>query len=298
MLLNIANAPCSWGVDFADAPANPPWERVLREIAEAGFRATELGPLGYLPTKPQQLADALGHFELRVIAGTLFRPFESRAERKMTLQITRDCCALLSQIGGSYLVVIDAFSEERLVTAGQSGRARRLDDAEWQTLIRTIREASQLAVEEYNVTPVLHSHVGTYLEFDDELRRALDELPAELVKLCIDTGHFTYAGMSPQHWIRTHGDRLAFMHLKDVDKQQLARVQSERLDFRTAIADGVFCPLGTGRVDFKAIRDSLAAIKYDGWAVVEQDCDPRAGPDPLRDARESLAFLRQAGLAA
>ena len=31
MTIKIGNAPCSWGVEFADDPRNPPWTRVLDE---------------------------------------------------------------------------------------------------------------------------------------------------------------------------------------------------------------------------------------------------------------------------
>lgn len=177
MSLQIANAPCSWGVDFADAPANPPWDRVLQELAAAGFCATELGPFGYLPTDSAKLAEILRRFELQVIAGTLFRPFQIRAERKATLQMTRDCCSLLSKIGGEYLVVIDAFSDDRVATAGQPQCARRLERTEWTTLLGTIYDASRIASEEYGITPVLHSHVGTHIEFEDELNMHLRIFP-------------------------------------------------------------------------------------------------------------------------
>ena len=43
------NAPVSWGVYEADRP-NPPFARVLDDIAAAGYAGTELGPYGYLPT--------------------------------------------------------------------------------------------------------------------------------------------------------------------------------------------------------------------------------------------------------
>ena len=52
MSINLANAPVSWGVDYAEDPKNPPWEKVMTEIADAGYRHTELGPYGYYPTDP------------------------------------------------------------------------------------------------------------------------------------------------------------------------------------------------------------------------------------------------------
>ena len=52
----IANAPCSWGVDFADRPENPDWRRVMNEAAAAGYTAIDLGPVGYFPTDPGGLS--------------------------------------------------------------------------------------------------------------------------------------------------------------------------------------------------------------------------------------------------
>jgi inosose dehydratase len=35
MQISIGNAPCSWGVEFADDPRNPHWAKVLDETKEA-----------------------------------------------------------------------------------------------------------------------------------------------------------------------------------------------------------------------------------------------------------------------
>ena len=47
MAIQIGAAPCSWGVEFADAPENPPWQQVLEEARGVGYRGIELGPVGY-----------------------------------------------------------------------------------------------------------------------------------------------------------------------------------------------------------------------------------------------------------
>ena len=43
MKLRIGNAPCSWAVEFADDPRNPPWELVLDETLKAGYEGIEPG---------------------------------------------------------------------------------------------------------------------------------------------------------------------------------------------------------------------------------------------------------------
>ena len=68
MTIRIGNAPCSWGVEFAGDPRNPGWKDVIRENAEAGYTGIELGPVGFMPEDPPQVADALAEHGQHVVA--------------------------------------------------------------------------------------------------------------------------------------------------------------------------------------------------------------------------------------
>ena len=68
----IGSAPDSWGVWYADDPAQTPWERFLDEVSAAGYTRIELGPYGYLPTDPARLSDELDKRGLTMTAGTIF----------------------------------------------------------------------------------------------------------------------------------------------------------------------------------------------------------------------------------
>ncbi|MBX2836619.1 MAG: myo-inositol catabolism protein, partial [Gammaproteobacteria bacterium] len=59
MTIKIGNAPCSWGVEFANDERNPSWESVLSDCHSAGYTGIELGPVGYMPEDPSILGDAL-----------------------------------------------------------------------------------------------------------------------------------------------------------------------------------------------------------------------------------------------
>ena len=48
MSISICGAPCCWGVEGLENPDMPVWQTVLGEAHQAGFRALELGPYGYL----------------------------------------------------------------------------------------------------------------------------------------------------------------------------------------------------------------------------------------------------------
>ena len=72
MSMNICGAPCCWGVDDVKNPNLPPWRKVLKEAGEAGYRAIELGPYGYLPIHVEEVSAELEKNGLSIVAGTIF----------------------------------------------------------------------------------------------------------------------------------------------------------------------------------------------------------------------------------
>src|SRR5687768_10234816 len=72
--VRLAGAPISWGVcEVPGWGSQLPPARVLAEMASIGLRATELGPVGWLPTDPAALLAALAPHDLRLVGG--FVPF-------------------------------------------------------------------------------------------------------------------------------------------------------------------------------------------------------------------------------
>ncbi|GAB3484187.1 TIM barrel protein [Marinomonas epiphytica] len=290
MKLQLSNAPCSWGIEFADNPSNPAWETVLNEIALAGYKATELGPLGYLPTDKQVLSSKLQENGLELIAGTIFKHLHQADKRAEILEYTEETCKLLQAQNAKYMVVIDHVSSPRTDQAGQVETAYRLPDDEWAEMMTTITELS-LICRKYNIIPVVHPHAGSFIEYRDEIDRAMADLDSDLVKLCIDTGHCRYADINPAELIETYQDRVEYIHFKDINDTVLAHTVANNVDFYTAIGNGVFCPLGDGCVDFKAVRATLEKIEYNGWITVEQDVDPSKDNSSLENAQQSRQFI-------
>jgi inosose dehydratase len=296
MMLKIATAPGSWGVEPPGDPADPPWREVLDDIAAAGFEGVELGPVGYLPEQPAQLRAALSARALELAAGYVMAPFHRKASRLDVLATARRTCRALAGGGARCVVLIEALEPARSAAAGRAHAAPRLDARGWTALVDTVQEVAQLAAETFGLAAVFHPHAGTYVEHADEIDRLLAETDPELVGLCVDTGHAHYAGHDPADLVRAHAERLRHVHLKDVRADLLELSRQRRLTFERAVAAGVFCPLGDGAVDLTAFGLALDDVGYDGWATFEQDRllgDPRARPD----AQASLAHLRSIGIA-
>ena len=297
MLLRVANAPASWGVEDPGDPANPRWRDVVEEVAAAGYAGIELGPLGFMPEDPETLRAELAPRDLELVAGFLFDRLDAPEAGEIALARARRTCELLAAVGARHLVVIPGFSPERERTAGRRADAAPLSSDGWRTMVDAVHAVSELA-SEHGLSPCLHPHAGTAIEFEDEIERAIADTDPELVSICIDTGHCAYAGVDPVALYERHAERVSYLHLKDVDGRRLADSLRAGLSFERAVAEGVFCPLGEGVVDFGALLAALERHGFEGWGTVEQDRLPDDSAAPGAQAAASLAHLRGAGLAA
>jgi inosose dehydratase len=293
----IANGPVSWGVYYGGDPTNIPWQRYLDEVAAAGFRHTELGPIGYMPEDKDELRDELAKRDLTLVGGFIFDALHDPRERERLTVLTHRTCKALAGQKARHYVIIDNLPEERAKTAGRSDAAPRLPPDLWKAFIATIVELARIARDDYGLVPVVHPHVGGYLEFADEVDAALNDLPEDLVGVCLDTGHLAYAGVDPIALYERVAPRVRYLHFKNIDREAHRKALEQKLDLFSAIPTGVFCPLGVGVVDFVRLKASLDAHGYDGFATIEQDSDPRAGARPAEDAAASLGFLRKIGMA-
>jgi inosose dehydratase len=295
MTLGIGNAPCSWGVEFADDPRNPDWRQVLRDCAESGYTGIELGPIGYMPEDPAALAEALARNGLTLTGGVVFRPFHDPSAWDDVLDATHRTCRALVAHGASRLVLIDSISPRRTATAGRPAEAEEMDAGEFADFAGRIRHAARIATEDYGLVASLHPHAAGFVDFLTETERMLSDIDPSILKLCVDTGHCTYAGFDPVAFMRKHADRLAYVHFKTTDASVRTHAIAERTGFYDACAKGIFCHLADGEVDFPQVRRLLLEIGYEGWCTVEQDRDPAGPGSPLADARINRDYLRDIG---
>ncbi len=295
MTIRIGNAPCSWGVEFADDARNPTWQSVLSDCAASGYKGIELGPVGFMPEDPAQLGEALAQHDLELIGGVVFRPFHDVSAWDDVLDGTHRTGKALRAHGAKHLVLIDSISPRRAPTAGRAGEAEQMDAAEWSAYRDRIAEAARIGTEEYGLTVGIHAHAAGFMDFEPELERLLGEIDDKLLKICFDTGHHSYAGFDPVAFMQRHMDRISYMHFKDIDPMVKADVIAKRTGFYDACGQGIFCNLGDGDVDFPTVRQTLLDAGFTGWCTVEQDCDPTMDVTPIDDARANREYLQSIG---
>jgi inosose dehydratase len=280
--LRIAGAPISWGV--CEVPGwgyQLPPERVLGDMRALGLAATEFGPDGFLPDEPIARDALLAASGLRLVGG--FVPAVLHDPSRDPLPAVRRTAGLFAAAGADTLVLA--------ADTGATGYDARptLDDDGWRTLLANLERAAA-AVAEAGLVATLHPHVGTMVETAAEVERVLD---GSAIPLCLDTGHLMVGGADPARIAAEHPERIAHVHLKDVDAGLAGRVRAGELTYTAAVREGMYRPLGKGDVDIAGIVRTLDAAGYRGWYVMEQDAI-LSGPDadPLPDVQASVEYLR------
>jgi inosose dehydratase len=289
MAIKLATGPVTWGVDFADTPTNPPWQQVLDDITASGLPAMELGPVGYLPEDVDIVRRLLTERNLESAGSFIFDDIHDPDARERLLDIAERVSRLIAGSGGTILSLIDKPDETRVATAGRPDVAPRMGVERWAQMVDQLNALAAVA-RKHGVRPVVHPHVGGYIEFEDEIERLVADTDLDLT---LDTGHLAYARMDPSVVIKRYAHRLAHVHFKDIRPDVLARVDSEQLTFWEAIRAGIFCPVGDGLVDIGEVLDVLDEIGYDGFATIEQDRVPGSGA-PLDDLLKSVAVIENA----
>ena len=162
----------------------------------------------------------------------------------------------------------------------------------------TTSAPSRARADRYGVRAVIHPHAGGYIEFEDELDRIAADVPADLAGLCLDTGHLDYSGMDPVETIRRYADRTDYIHFKDIDAAKYIDVMGRHIRFFEACGEGVMCPIGRGRIDYRPCSDCLpksttAVTSPSNRSVIRaipaasSRTSPRAGPSCARPVSET-----------
>jgi len=295
MNIKVGNAPVSWGVmEVADWGEQIPYGKVLDEIAKAGYAGTELGPYGYFPTEPNVLAAELSARGLQLVASFVPVPLAHPERHDAGYQEALKVAQLLSQTGGRLIVLADEMSEARMAVSGRVDESRDgMSDSQWEGAAQILASIAE-ACRELGLSAVFHHHAGTFIETPKEVARLCDSIDADLLGLCLDTGHYFFGGGDPVEAVRLYGARIRHLHLKDVQLPILESARRDGIGFLEAVRRGVFCELGDGAVDLDSVIQGLSAEGYSDWAIVEQDVDTsRADVKPFESALRSRQYLRK-----
>lgn len=297
MPIRIANAPVSWGIyEFEGTAQKYPYTQVMDEIKATGYDGLEYGPWGYLPSDPPTLNAELRARGLSLLSAfvpvKLVDPTKHAEALEHALKVGR----VLAACGARHLVLADdnGTVPELVQQAGRrTGSALSAD--EWRVVCGGVNHIAKAMRDQLGLMTVFHHHCAGYVETPEETARLIDGTDPELVGLCLDTGHYHYAGGDAVQCIKDLGERVRYLHLKDCAPDIAAKARADEANYFEATGRGVFCELGQGEVDFPGVLAAMEALGYDGWAIVEQDVLVSDLDAPRQSAARNRDYLRSLG---
>lgn len=298
-MLQVANAPCSWGVIENIEGERYDYARVLDEIAASGYAGAELGDWGFMPTDPGQLRAELEQRSLKLLGSWVNVNFQDKDRHEESIEACVRTAGLLAAVGGPKALVVlgpDPYTNPmRSLHSGRITPAMSLDEEGWRVFAAGADQAARRVLDETGLRSVLHHHTGTWIETPAETERLMDMTDGDVVGLVFDTGHWAFGGGDPLAGIRQFAERIWYVHFKDHDPAVHEQSRLHEWDGPQSVGEGIFPELGQGDVDFPGVLRELEAIGYEGWIVVEQDVLPGLGA-PLESAVRNRDYLRSIGL--
>jgi inosose dehydratase len=284
--MKLATAPVNWNnADVTDYRPWVPYPALLEEMVAAGYNATEWG-MNMERDAAKLLAD-LQQRNLQILGG--FVGLELRNSEKRDKEIARalEIGRFFQSVGAPYLIAADSGDDRRRTEAGHVDPKGALSKEQWQSLATGLNDLAR-KLAPMGVKVVFHNHVGTYVETEAETATLLEETDPALVSWCLDCGHLAYGGGDTLRALEKYGNRVGYVHIKDVDEQVLQKSRENGWSFAQALKSYIFAPLGEGIARVPEVIDSLRRAGYDGWVVIEQDTTP---DDPTKVAERNRSYL-------
>jgi inosose dehydratase len=299
-MTKVANAPCSWGILEFDLEGQAAgYIQVLDEMQATGYKGTELGDWGFMPTDPEELGRDLAARGLTLLGAFVPVALNDAAEHDDGVTVAVRTARLLAAVAGDtpFIVLADDNGTDAIRTknAGRIQPVYGLSEAHWQTFASGAEKVARTVKEATGLRTVFHHHCAGYVETPAEVEKLLSLTDPNLLGLCFDTGHYRFGGGDPVVGLKKHADRVWHVHFKDCQPDVAAQSRRDGWDYFQSVQHGVFSELGQGDVDFTAVLSALQAQEYDGWIVVEQDVLPGMG-NPKESAQRNREYLRSIGL--
>lgn len=298
-MIRVANAPCSWGVlEWELEGEAAGFEQVLDEIAQTGYVGSELGDWDFMPTDPVKLKEELDKRKLDMVAAFVPVALKDLEAHQAGAEVAVKTAKLMADAGykNAMIVIADENGtvDIRTNNAGGATSEMELTAQQWENFAKGANYIASEVKKHTGLGLVFHHHCGGFIETPYEIEKFLSMTDPDLVGLVLDMGHYMFGGGDPLTALKAYRDRIRHIHFKDCNMAIAKSSAEQGHNYFESVNAGVFCKLGEGSVDFKAIADELRAMNYDGWIVVEQDVLPGMG-NPKEYAQHNRDFIKGLG---
>lgn len=256
----------------------------FREAKEAGYNNVESFYRYFVdfagrPKELKRRIEAIGvSFVTISNSGPMDMGFEDPSRHPAVLRDHLQLARFIRQLGCDHL---------KINLGGRRKTGTTNEDLE--NMAKVLEELGKRTLEE-GVRLAVHAHMWSKFETRAEIDFILGNTNPEHVWFVLDTGHITLAGIDPVELTGTLGHRIVEFHMKDTAPLHRGGAKT-RMDRPDVMRDPPFFALGSGGVDFPAIKAQLDRIGWRGWLTVELDSSPRR--PPKQSASISRRYLEE-----
>jgi inosose dehydratase len=288
--VEVGAQPINWcNDDFRDLGASITLDQCLSEMRQAGYVGTELGHR--FPQEGAAVRTLLERYGLKLASGwhSTFLASKPYAEEEASFDAH---LARLKAAGSRVVIVAEctgAIHSDGSKPLRFASGMELLDASAWTRVYEGLDRLAERAATS-GMKVAYHPHMGTVIQDQRDVDRLMER--TKTLALLLDTGHLAFAGSDPLAVLRTHGKRVAHVHLKNIRPAVVEEVRTRRLSFEAGVRAGAFTVPGDGGIDFKPIFEHLATLGYSGWWIVEAEQDP-AKANPLEYALRGRRYIRE-----
>ncbi len=240
-------------------------EHIMEICAAAGFAGIEpeTSFMQHLED-PVLMKEALDKYGLELavlcVVEDWLNPTETEGERQRADQ---------------WIEFLGHFPETILLPVQMPGKDRSNLEVRQANLLSCVNAFARRAAEKGIVCSYHpNSPAGSVYRTESDYEILLNGLDAEVIGYCPDVGHIAKGGMDPAAIIRKYRSQVNLVHYKDM------------------YADGRWAPTGEGDIDFETITTELRDSGYEGWIIMEDECDA-AITDPDGVTRKDGVFIEE-----
>jgi hypothetical protein len=263
--MQIANAPCSWGV-LEDAASDKAigYRRMLDELVATGYAGTELGDWGYMPTEPVALRAEIVSRGLAMLGSfvgvALDDPNAHDEGEARAVRVAR----LLAAVAGEtppVVVLADANGTVpmRVECAGRITLEQMMPEDRWPIYARGANRIARAVLDQTGLRTVFHPHCAGWIETPEEIARLLDLTDPMAV-----ARRSTACGASGTGWP---------MFISRIAAARLRRGRGPKSgDIYGRCGTGSFVSLGRGRLIFLGCSPGCGSVGMTGGSSSSRMC--------------------------
>jgi len=270
---------------WLDPASGPDLPTLLEQVRIAGFQAMHAAvPTGMSSISYRAL---LADYDVAPAPGYMTIIHEEDDESALcNVADLQKAAATHAELGLQDMFVALKMNKNHPRVAIHAAEGYLADNVRLQRLSELFAKASE-HVRSEGIRPLLHPHVGTWIETEPETRYILDHVDSDLLGFGPDIGHLSWSGADVSGLFEDFSDRIGAVHVKDINLTVMNSCRVKRLAYCDTVTQGLWAAPGQGQLPLHHYLSHLSLTKPT-WLISEVDWVDK---NPFQAARASAEWF-------